>query len=127
MKNSAYYLPTSQPARPAALPQVALFSIGEAALLRAAKPSSGLTVLVQALTAQRVPGTVVDAAASQAAAAAQDAASGAAAVAGAAGCVPTSVQAHAWICLGKLCLTDEPLAKKCVPLFVMVRALNHAS
>lgn len=28
------------------------------------------------------------------------------------------VQAHAWVALGKLCLTDEPLAKKCVPLFV---------
>ncbi len=28
------------------------------------------------------------------------------------------MQAHAWVALGKLCLTDEPLAKKCVPLFV---------
>lgn len=30
-------------------------------------------------------------------------------------------QAHAWIALGKLCLVDEALAKKCVPLFVQVR------
>ena len=28
------------------------------------------------------------------------------------------MQAHAWVALGKLCLTDERLAKKCVPLFV---------
>ena len=28
------------------------------------------------------------------------------------------MQAHAWVALGKLCLTDETLAKKCVPLFV---------
>ena len=28
------------------------------------------------------------------------------------------LQAHAWVALGKLCLTDEALAKKCVPLFV---------
>lgn len=28
------------------------------------------------------------------------------------------VEAHAWTCLGKFCLTDEALAKKCVPLFV---------
>ena len=28
------------------------------------------------------------------------------------------MQAHAWVALGKLCLTDEALAKKCVPLFV---------
>ena len=30
----------------------------------------------------------------------------------------TALQAHAWVAVGKLCLTDEPLAKKCVPLFV---------
>jgi hypothetical protein len=35
--------------------------------------------------------------------------------------VPAAVQAHAWTSLGKVCLTDESLAKKCVPLFVQVR------
>ncbi len=37
-------------------------------------------------------------------------------------------QAHAWVALGKLCLTDEALAKKCVPLFVqeLGRAANPA-
>jgi hypothetical protein len=30
----------------------------------------------------------------------------------------TAVQAHAWVALGKLCLTDEATAKKCLPLFV---------
>lgn len=106
-----------------------LFTVGEVALLRAAKPSSGLTVLVQALTAYKVLASGPAAAACQApqdvamsgeeAADVEVAAAPPAAALGA-GAVPTSVQAHAWICLGKLCLTDEPLAKKCVPLFVMV-------
>jgi hypothetical protein len=34
--------------------------------------------------------------------------------------VPACVQAHAWIALGKVCLVDEGLAKKVVPLFVQV-------
>lgn len=29
-----------------------------------------------------------------------------------------SWQAHAWVALGKACLVDEALAKRCVPLFV---------
>lgn len=33
-------------------------------------------------------------------------------------CCVVGLQAHAWVALGKLCLTDEPLAKKCVPLLV---------
>lgn len=32
--------------------------------------------------------------------------------------IPVVVQAHAWISLGKLCLVSEPLAKRCLPLFV---------
>ena len=35
--------------------------------------------------------------------------------------LPVTLQAHAWIALGKVCLVDEGLAKKCVPLFVQVR------
>ena len=35
------------------------------------------------------------------------------------------VQAHAWTALGKLCLADEALAKKCVHLFV--QQLDRAS
>lgn len=37
-------------------------------------------------------------------------------------------QAHAWVALGKLCLTDEAAAKKCVPLFVqeLARARDPA-
>jgi hypothetical protein len=34
--------------------------------------------------------------------------------------LPVTLQAHAWIALGKVCLVDENLAKKCVPLFVQV-------
>eukprot|EP00798_Chlamydomonas_sp_ICE-L_P019509 gene19509-26180_t len=35
---------------------------------------------------------------------------------------------HAWICLGKMCLVDEALAKKCVPLFVqeLSRSSSHS-
>lgn len=36
--------------------------------------------------------------------------------------VPAAVQGHAWIALGKVCLVDDALAKKCVPLFVQVSA-----
>ena len=36
------------------------------------------------------------------------------------------VQAHAWAALGKLCLTDEGLAKKCVPLLVQELGRAHA-
>ncbi len=28
------------------------------------------------------------------------------------------MQAHAWVALGKACLVDEALAKRCVPIFV---------
>ena len=35
------------------------------------------------------------------------------------------LQAHAWTALGKLCLADEGLAKKCVHLFV--QQLDRAS
>jgi condensin-2 complex subunit D3 len=41
--------------------------------------------------------------------------------------VPACVQAHAWIALGKVCLVDENLAKKCVPLFVQVRRATAAA
>ena len=39
---------------------------------------------------------------------------------------PVAVQAHAWAALGKLCLTDEGLAKKCVPLLVQELGRAHA-
>jgi len=32
--------------------------------------------------------------------------------------VPAAVQAHTWTALGKMCLADKHLAKKCLPLFV---------
>ncbi|KAF6260358.1 non-SMC mitotic condensation complex subunit 1-domain-containing protein [Scenedesmus sp. NREL 46B-D3] len=125
---------------------VAMFTVGDVALLKAAKPPSGLVVLLQALTAHKfiqssssypqagsqappdVPAGGVAAAGpegSQAAAADGDGGGAVAAGAAAQGCaaggarlVPACVQAHAWIALGKVCLVDESLAKKCVPLFV---------
>ncbi|KAL0028583.1 hypothetical protein WJX79_003483 [Trebouxia sp. C0005] len=83
----------------------ALFTAGEVALLRQGKASGRLVVLVQALTTP----TLV-------AAAAADSQPAGSFVQGTD--VPAVIQAHAWVALGKLCLTDEPLAKKCVPLFV---------
>ncbi|GLI65850.1 hypothetical protein VaNZ11_009480, partial [Volvox africanus] len=77
--------------------QLALFTFGEVALLRETPPPSGAAVKVQALTYNR--------GASQ---------GGPAAARGA----QTTVSAHAWTCLGKMCMVDEALAKKCVPLLV---------
>ncbi len=39
-----------------------------------------------------------------------------------------AVQAHAWVALGKVCLTDEATAKKCLPRFIqeLGRATNPA-
>lgn len=34
--------------------------------------------------------------------------------------LPGPVQAHTWTALGKMCLADKALAKKCLPLFVQV-------
>ncbi|GBF90548.1 hypothetical protein Rsub_03119 [Raphidocelis subcapitata] len=118
----------------------AVFAAGELALLRVARPPAGLTVLLQALTAPRLlPGMVAsmsgagDAAMDEAEAEAELAAAAAAAAAeageegeegaaepaaGASREVPVALQGHAWISLGKVCLVDEALAKKLVPLFI---------
>lgn len=135
---------------------VAVFTVGQVALLRAAKPPSSLTLLLQTLTAHRfLPGSTSAAAAGASQAllssqqqAPEDGAAAAAsqvtqqqpeeggeqqpAVAGSGGAgsgsggrlVPASVQAHGWIALGKVCLVDEGLAKKVVPLFVQVRRVG---
>eukprot|EP00775_Hariotina_reticulata_P011091 gene11092-11246_t len=137
---------------------VAVFTMGEVALLKAAKPPSGLTVLLQSLTAHKfivsstamftasqsqMPGGLLSSGSqlygsgtqadnllsqyyagpgsTQQPAAVQSqtqsgAGDGERSVANQP--VATCVQAHAWIALGKLCLVDEALAKKCVPLFV---------
>lgn len=148
-----------------------MFTLGEVALLKAAKPQGGLTVLLQALTAHNfIPSAASgsqyysinsqipqsDAAGSFSTAAgfptqgpacttdAQQMLASQAIYAGAtqsgtqimggsvtqgapltqavggSRAVPSFVQGHAWIALGKVCLVDEGLAKKCVPLFVQV-------
>ncbi|KAG2425453.1 hypothetical protein HXX76_013663 [Chlamydomonas incerta] len=74
----------SMAAAQAARTQLALFTLGEVALLRELRA---------------VPGGAAVKAASAAGAAAA-----------------TAVCAQAWTCLGKLCMVDEGLAKKCVPL-----------
>lgn len=141
---------------------VAVFTVGQVALLRSAKPPSNLTLLLQTLTAHRfLPGSAAAAAAAasqsqqqlllggsqsqqQQGAAAEDGGGGVAGaatheheggeqqlqdastgvgVASGGRLVPACVQAHAWTCLGKVCLVDEGLAKKVVPLFVQVRYL----
>jgi condensin-2 complex subunit D3 len=116
----------------------ALFITGEVALLRASTPSSRLVTLVQALTSATLAAGLSAASAIErqtpmptprdarseedegaivegkiAATSAPPAASIATAAS-----VPATVQALAWVTLGKLCLVNESLAKKCVPLFV---------
>ncbi|KXZ45555.1 hypothetical protein GPECTOR_53g141 [Gonium pectorale] len=76
--------------------QLALFTLGEVALLRETRTPGGAAVKVQALTSLRPGGAQGQAPAS----------------------TTTAVSAHAWTCLGKLCMVDEGLAKKCVPLLV---------
>lgn len=115
----------------------ALFITGEVALLRASTPSSRLVTLVQALTSATLAAGLTAVSVSErqtpmpmplvarrdeekgalveeetAAASAPPASTDSAAS------VPATVQALAWVTLGKLCLVNESLAKKCVPLFV---------
>jgi hypothetical protein len=142
---------------------VAAFTIGQVALLRAAKPPSSLTLLLQTLTAHRFlsgpaagasqavhssqmmpsqlqPDSTAAAGAPAAQATQQQQQPGeglepaaaseqqAPGVGGAGGrLVPTCVQAHVWISLGKVCLVDEGLAKKVVPLFVQVSCGSHCA
>ncbi|BDA42617.1 probable condensin complex subunit 1 at C-terminar half [Coccomyxa sp. Obi] len=83
----------------------AIFTAGEVVLLRQAKPSGRLVVLVQALTAPKL--ATLESTPSS---------------------VPAPIQAHAWVALGKVCLTDEATAKKCLPRFIqeLGRATNPA-
>ena len=99
----------------------ALFIVGEVALLRASSPSSRLVTLVQALTSATL---ATELAVSQSQPVASQhvnndaTAAVAAASPNAAAAVPSTIQALAWVTLGKLCLVNESLAKKCVPLFI---------
>lgn len=81
----------------------ALFAAGQTALLCPAAVRGELVTLVQALVAgpEAAPMGGDDASASSAPMSAQEAA----------------LAAHAWAALSKLCLADERLAKRCVPLF----------
>lgn len=98
----------------------ALFLAGEAALLRCSRPSPRLTTLVQALTS---PALASQQAQQGAEFHAKESRNGSIVLPSSARSqpVPSPVQAHAWVALGKLCLVEEGLAKKCVPLFVQVR------
>lgn len=113
-------------------------------MLRASTPSSRLVTLVQALTSATLAAGLTAAAAGGGGASQQQipmptplvarleedgiaegevyegaaAGSAPADTAVAAASVPATVQALAWVTLGKLCLVNESLAKKCVPLFV---------
>ncbi|KAK9845075.1 hypothetical protein WJX74_010283 [Apatococcus lobatus] len=89
-----------------------LFVAGEVALLRGRRALPGkLVMLMQALTAPTMAGSAhVEQS--------QLLSSSQAPVTGPGVNVPSSVQAHAWTALGKVCLSDEALAKKCLPLFV---------
>lgn len=86
--------PNSRAAVPSeAAVETALFTVG--ALVQAASdgpPPPRLVTLVQSLVAAPSSGRAVP-----------------------------RVAAHAWVALGKLCLVDERLAKRCMPLLVQVR------
>jgi hypothetical protein len=109
---------------------VAVFTVGEVALLRACPVPGGLSVLLQALTAEHLLPASGAAGAQQDVAMGEEGSSQEAAAEAAAGgaeeggsgkrAVPMVLQAHTWVAFGKLCLVDEALAKKCVPLFVQV-------
>ena len=75
---------------------MALFTAGEVALLKGAPPPGGLIVRVQALTSLTQHTSASEAGDED------------------------MVPGQAWVCLGKLSLADEALAKKCLPLFVQV-------
>jgi condensin-2 complex subunit D3 len=106
----------------------ALFITGEVTLLRASTPSSRLVTLVQALTSASLAAGLHAASEKQTPMPApivarnnedeEVGAMGEEESAAAATSVPATVQALAWVTLGKLCLVNESLAKKCVPLFV---------
>ncbi|GAX77789.1 hypothetical protein CEUSTIGMA_g5232.t1 [Chlamydomonas eustigma] len=89
---------------------IALFTAGEVTLLKQAPVPGGLVVRVQAMTAQQQSKQLLEPVRhgdpfSAAAAELRE------------GC-DAALQGHAWVCLGKLCLADETLAKRCLPLFV---------
>lgn len=97
------------------------------ALLKLSKPPGALVVLVQALTTgAAAAATGAGMSASQALASqpgpSTQAALATAAAASGEGLGPEAagISGHAWVCLGKLCLVDEGLAKKAAPLFVQV-------
>jgi hypothetical protein len=113
---------------------VAVFTCGEVALLRACPVPGGLSVLLQALTAEHLLPAAGAADAQQDIAMDEEGSSQEAVAAGGAGedssgrrVVPMGLQAHTWVAFGKLCLVDEGLAKKCVPLFVQVRDCKNSS
>ena len=101
-------------------------------MLKAVAVPGGLVVRVQALTSLRGLVDATSAAAAEKADA--SAAAGFADVEGQQGSAQGALQGGmqvegggaqvagaAWVCLGKMCLADESLAKKCLPLFVQVR------
>ena len=81
-----------------------LFSIGELVVRGAVKPAANTVSCVQSLTATSLS------ASSQST-------------------VPLSnvVRAHAFICLGKLCLKDQPLAKRSLPLLIATLTAAHTT
>ena len=78
-----------------------LFSVGELALRGTVKPTASVVSCVQSLaaTASLHPSTPLS----------------------------NAVRAHAFICLGKLCLKDQPLAKRSLPLLLTTLTAAHST
>ena len=76
-----------------------LFSVGELALRGALKPTADAVACVQSLTATSLSAAPLS----------------------------NAVRAHAFICLGKLCLRDQPLAKRSLPLLLATLTAAHST
>ena len=79
-----------------------LYSIGELVVRGTVIPSAGVVSCVQSLTANSVSASTQPTASSP-------------------------VRAHAFICLGKLCLKDHPLAKRSLPLLIVTLTAAHST
>lgn len=101
-----------------------LCTVGQVALL-GVKPPQGLVVKVQALTASSGTQHAVGSTQYAVGSATQQGPSQleSAEAVGGGGDGVSGLCGAAWVCLGKLCLTDETLAKKAVPLYVQVRGV----
>ena len=81
-----------------------LFGVGELVVRGTVKPTANTVSCVQSLTAATLSASTQPSVA-----------------------LSNTVRAHAFLCLGKLCLKDQPLAKRSLPLFVATLTASHST